>query len=85
MSVTLDCEKPALFHNLHFRGKEVKMSDAAFKEMSAYEKLTDSIVDVILMSNDERLKKAKDLIHRIYKRQLYKVVGRTDPREVSQS
>lgn len=61
--------------------EEVRMSEAAFKGMDAYEKLTDSVVDVILMSNDEGLKRAKDLIHRIYKRQLYKVVGRTDPRE----
>ncbi|CAG2252870.1 SAMHD1 [Mytilus edulis] len=69
-------------HGIQLMGaEEVRMSEAAFKGMDAYERLTDSVVDVILMSNDEGLKRAKDLIHRIYKRQLYKVVGRTDPRE----
>ncbi|XP_071176567.1 deoxynucleoside triphosphate triphosphohydrolase SAMHD1-like [Mytilus edulis] len=58
---------------------EVKMSKA-FDDMYAYEKLTDSVLDVILMSRNEGLKKSKDLIHRIYNRQLYKVVGRTDPK-----
>lgn len=61
------------------------MSEASEKmNISAYEKLTDSVVDHILMNEDENgMKKAKDLIHRIYKRQLYKVVGRTDPKAVS--
>ncbi|XP_076109502.1 deoxynucleoside triphosphate triphosphohydrolase SAMHD1-like [Mytilus galloprovincialis] len=58
---------------------EVKMSKA-FDDMYAYEKLTDSVLDVILMSRNEGLNKSKDLIHRIYNRQLYKVVGRTDPK-----
>ncbi|CAC5410617.1 SAMHD1 [Mytilus coruscus] len=59
-------------------GETVKMS-RAYEHMSAYEKLTDSIVDVILMSTEEGLTEAKDLIKRIYKRQLYKLVGRTTP------
>lgn len=59
---------------------EVKTSKA-FDDMYAYEKLTDSVIDVILMSKNEGLKKSKDLIHRIYNRQLYKVVGRTDPKK----
>ncbi|XP_052063151.1 deoxynucleoside triphosphate triphosphohydrolase SAMHD1-like [Mytilus californianus] len=67
-------------HGIQLIGTEAKMSEA-FKEMGAYEKLTDSVVDVILMSKNEELKKSKDLIHRIYTRQLYKVVGRTEPRE----
>ncbi|XP_071176962.1 deoxynucleoside triphosphate triphosphohydrolase SAMHD1-like isoform X2 [Mytilus edulis] len=58
---------------------KIKMSDA-WKDMSVYEKLTDSVVDLILMREDEKgMKKAKDLIHRIYKRQLYRLVGQTDP------
>lgn len=57
----------------------------AFDDMYAYEKLTDSVLDVILMSRNEGLKKSKDLIHRIYNRRLYKVVGRTDPKTVSKS
>ncbi|XP_071151529.1 deoxynucleoside triphosphate triphosphohydrolase SAMHD1-like [Mytilus edulis] len=57
-------------------GKTVKMSEA-YQDMSAYEKLTDSIVDVILMSTNEKLTEAKTLIKRIYKRQLYKCVGST--------
>ncbi|CAC5391339.1 SAMHD1 [Mytilus coruscus] len=60
--------------------KNVEMSEA-FENMYAYEKLTDSVLDVILMSKNEELKKAKDLIHRIYTRQLYKVVGKTEPRK----
>ncbi|CAC5387363.1 SAMHD1 [Mytilus coruscus] len=66
-------------HGIQLIKKELKMSEA-FKNMHAYEKLTDSVVDVILMSQDEALKKAKDLIHRIYNRQLYKVVGCTEPK-----
>lgn len=57
----------------------------AYQHMSAYEKLTDSIVDVILMSTKEELTEAKTLINRIYKRQLYKLVGRTAPKQVSPS
>ncbi|CAC5388670.1 SAMHD1 [Mytilus coruscus] len=60
-------------------GGTVKMSQA-YKHMSAYGKLTDSIVDVILMSTKEELTEAKDLINRIYKRQLYKLVGRKTPK-----
>ncbi|XP_071176964.1 deoxynucleoside triphosphate triphosphohydrolase SAMHD1-like [Mytilus edulis] len=61
-------------------GKTVKMSEA-YQDMSAYEKLTDSIVDVILMSTNEKLTEAKTLIKRIYKRQLYKCVGSTAPKQ----
>lgn len=57
----------------------------AYQDMSAYEKLTDSIVDVILMSTNEKLTEAKTLIKRIYKRQLYKCVGSTAPKQVSPS
>ncbi|CAG2192695.1 SAMHD1 [Mytilus edulis] len=60
-------------HGIQLIG-EVKMSKA-FDDMYAYEKLTDSVLDVILMSRNEGLNKSKDLIHRIYNRQLYKVVG----------
>lgn len=57
----------------------------AYQHMSAYAKLTDSIVDVILMSTKEELTEAKSLINRIYRRQIYKSVGRTAPNKVSPS
>ncbi|XP_063442167.1 deoxynucleoside triphosphate triphosphohydrolase SAMHD1-like [Mytilus trossulus] len=60
--------------------KTVKMSEA-YQHMSAYEKLTDSIVDDILKSTNKELTEAKTLINRIYKRKLYKLVGQTAPKQ----
>lgn len=43
--------------------------------MDAYEKLTDSIVDQIMWSEDERLKEAKKILINVKKRKLYVCLG----------
>lgn len=47
--------------------------------MSAYETLTDSIVDRILWSEDANLDRAKRILENIKSRNLYKCVGHTIP------
>lgn len=50
--------------------------------MDAYEKLTDSILDRIICSTDENLKKSKEILMKVKRRQLYKCVGQTVLEEV---
>lgn len=50
-------------------------------DMEAYEKLTDSIIDRIICSTDKKLEESRELLMKVKKRQLYKCVGRTRPRE----
>lgn len=47
--------------------------------MSAYETLTDSIVDRIIWSEDATLDRAKGVLENIRTRNLYKCVGHTIP------
>ncbi|MES1916810.1 MAG: hypothetical protein MHM6MM_008596 [Cercozoa sp. M6MM] len=44
-------------------------------DMSAYVKFTDSVLDEIVNSHKPELQPARELILRIYRRQLYKMVG----------
>ena len=50
--------------------------------MPAYQKLTDSILDDIMKSNDAKLQPSKDLLSRIHNRDLYKCVYESLPRKV---
>lgn len=45
------------------------------EDMEAYEKLTDSIVDQIMLSTDTDLEKAKNILINVKKRKLYKCLG----------
>lgn len=49
--------------------------------MAAYEKLTDSIVDRIICSNDNNLEESREILMKVKIRQLYKFVGQTHPHE----
>lgn len=49
-------------------------------DMDAYEKLTDSILDRIICTTDENLKKSRDILKNVKERQLYKRVGQTFPK-----
>lgn len=49
--------------------------------MEAYEKMTDSIIEKILQSNDSNLKESKEILRRVQKRKLYKFVGEMDPKK----
>jgi deoxynucleoside triphosphate triphosphohydrolase SAMHD1 len=53
-----------------------KISEAIC-DMRALSNLNDSVVELILASTDARLNEAQQLLHRIYKRQLYRCVGKT--------
>jgi HD superfamily phosphohydrolase len=54
--------------------RSVKMSEA-INDMVAYTNLTDSIISMIMISTDENLKEAQDLLKRVKKRDIYKHVG----------
>lgn len=53
-----------------FLSDEVCISKS-LDDMDAYENLTDSIVDQIMWSKDERLKKAKEILNNVKNRKLY--------------
>ena len=63
-------------------GKTVKMSEA-WEYMSAYQKLTDGVLDYIMMSNEKGLETSKNLLSRIQNRDLYKCVYESPPEMVS--
>jgi hypothetical protein len=51
----------------------------AWKYMSAYQKLTDGVLDYIMMSNETGLETSKNLLSRIHNRDLYKCVYESPP------
>jgi hypothetical protein len=54
----------------------------AWKYMSAYQKLTDGVLDHIMMSNETGLETSKNLLSRIHNRDLYKCVYESPPKKV---
>ena len=64
------------------KGETVRMSQA-WKYMSAYQKLTDGVLDYIMMSNEKGLETSKNLLSRIHNRDLYKCVYESPPKKVS--
>ncbi|XP_036606119.1 deoxynucleoside triphosphate triphosphohydrolase SAMHD1 isoform X4 [Trichosurus vulpecula] len=59
-------------------GKKYKLS-TAIDDMEAYSKLTDNIFLEILHSSDPRLAEAREILHKVECRKLYKFVGETQP------
>lgn len=59
-------------------GVKFRISDT-FKDMSAYENLTDSIVDRIVWSEDRNLDDSKKILKKVKSRMLYKCLGYTLP------
>ncbi|XP_027722904.1 deoxynucleoside triphosphate triphosphohydrolase SAMHD1 [Vombatus ursinus] len=59
-------------------GKKYKLS-TAIDDMEAYAKLTDNIFLEILHSSDPRLAEAREILHKVECRRLYKFVGETQP------
>ncbi|KAK3726835.1 hypothetical protein QZH41_016722 [Actinostola sp. cb2023] len=57
-------------------GKSIKISEA-IDDMVAYTKLTDHVYYQILFSSDPNLQPARDILHLVQKRQLYKCIGHT--------
>lgn len=57
-------------------GKKFKISES-IDDMTAYTHLSDHVFHMIEISTDPRLKEAKEILHRIKKRNLYKLVGQT--------
>ncbi|XP_071817090.1 deoxynucleoside triphosphate triphosphohydrolase SAMHD1-like isoform X2 [Apostichopus japonicus] len=57
-------------------GKMKKMSES-IDDMEAYSKLNDHIMWTILCTTDDKLKKSRDLVHRILTRDLFVCVGQT--------
>ena len=50
--------------------------------MSAYQKLTDGVLEYIMMSNETGLETSKNLLSRIHNRDLYKCVYESPPKKV---
>ncbi|NXU80053.1 SAMH1 triphosphohydrolase, partial [Oreotrochilus melanogaster] len=59
-------------------GKQYHIS-TAMEDMEAYTKLTDNIYLEILHSNRPELKEAREILHKIERRELYKYLGETQP------
>ena len=53
-----------------------KMSECVF-DMTAFSRLNDGIIDVIMMDPNPELKPAKDLIRRVEQRRLYVCLGKS--------
>ena len=51
----------------------------AWNHMSAYQKLTDGVLDYIMISNEEGLETSRNLLSRIHNRDLYKCVYESPP------
>ena len=54
----------------------------AWNDMSAYQKLTDCVLDYIMMSNEKGLETSKNLLSRIHSRDLYTCVYESPPKKV---
>jgi hypothetical protein len=54
----------------------------AWEYMSAYQKLTDGVLDCITMSNEKGLETSKNLLNRIHNRDIYKCVYESPPKKV---
>lgn len=65
--------------NIHIMtpGTDEKMLSISgtLDDMAAFEKLTDSIVDRIICSTDDKLKESRDILKKVKERKLYKCVG----------
>lgn len=61
-------------------GTKLKISET-IKDMEAYEKLTDSILEKILQSKKGGLEKSREILRRVQKRNLYKSVDKMDPKQ----
>ncbi|KAM3922216.1 deoxynucleoside triphosphate triphosphohydrolase SAMHD1-like isoform 2-T3 [Leptodactylus fuscus] len=59
-------------------GNLFKISES-MNDMAAYTKLTDNILQEILHSSGEDLEPARKILSNLEKRQLYKIVGQTEP------
>ncbi|XP_060604041.1 deoxynucleoside triphosphate triphosphohydrolase SAMHD1-like isoform X1 [Ruditapes philippinarum] len=55
-------------------GKNVRMSDIV-NDMKAYTLLNDGVIHIILGSNKKGLEKSKEILNRIFRRDLYRFVG----------
>lgn len=62
------------------KGKLYRIS-TAMEDMEAYTKLTDNIYLEILHSSRPELSEAREILHKIERRELYKFLGETQPEE----
>uniref|UniRef100_A0A8C2UAS4 Deoxynucleoside triphosphate triphosphohydrolase SAMHD1 n=1 Tax=Coturnix japonica TaxID=93934 RepID=A0A8C2UAS4_COTJA len=62
------------------KGKLYRIS-TAMEDMEAYTKLTDNIYLEILHSSRPELREAREILHKIERRELYKFLGETQPEE----
>uniref|UniRef100_A0A803WG05 Deoxynucleoside triphosphate triphosphohydrolase SAMHD1 n=1 Tax=Ficedula albicollis TaxID=59894 RepID=A0A803WG05_FICAL len=78
--ITEAFQKADRFFEIKGSGGKVYRISTAMEDMEAYAKLTDCIYLGILHSSDENLKEAREILHRVERRELYKFLGETRPK-----
>uniref|UniRef100_A0A8B9MU14 Deoxynucleoside triphosphate triphosphohydrolase SAMHD1 n=1 Tax=Accipiter nisus TaxID=211598 RepID=A0A8B9MU14_9AVES len=82
--ITEAFQKADKFFKIEGSGGKLYQISTAMEDMEAYTKLTDNIYLEILHSSCPELKEARDILHKIERRQLYKFLGETQPETMRQ-
>ncbi|KFU91294.1 SAM domain and HD domain-containing protein 1, partial [Chaetura pelagica] len=79
LEITEAFQKADKFFKIEGSGGKQYHISTAMEDMEAYTKLTDNIYLEILHSNRPELKEAREILHKIERRELYKYLGETQP------
>lgn len=79
-SISFNWKLHLFIENINIHRTKLKISET-IKDMEAYEKLTDSILEKILQSKKGGLEKSREILRRVQKRNLYKSVDKMDPKQ----
>ncbi|KAM9647349.1 deoxynucleoside triphosphate triphosphohydrolase SAMHD1 [Morphnus guianensis] len=82
--ITEAFQKADKFFKIEGSGGKLYHISTAMEDMEAYTKLTDNIYLEILHSSCPELKEARDILHKIERRELYKFLGETQPETMRQ-
>ncbi|XP_010562849.1 PREDICTED: deoxynucleoside triphosphate triphosphohydrolase SAMHD1 isoform X1 [Haliaeetus leucocephalus] len=82
--ITEAFQKADKFFKIEGSGGKLYQISTAMEDMEAYTKLTDNIYLEILHSSCPELKEARDILHKIERRELYKFLGETQPETMRQ-
>ncbi|KFP27224.1 Deoxynucleoside triphosphate triphosphohydrolase SAMHD1, partial [Colius striatus] len=77
--ITEAFQKADKFFKIEGSGGKLFQISTAMEDMEAYTKLTDNIYLEILHSTCPELKEAREILHKIERRELYKFLGETQP------
>ncbi|KAM6319355.1 deoxynucleoside triphosphate triphosphohydrolase SAMHD1 [Podargus strigoides] len=77
--ITEAFQKADKYFKIEGSGGKLYQISTAMEDMEAYTKLTDNIYLEILHSSCPELKEAREILHKIERRELYKFLGETQP------